>query len=127
MRKSLVKRVALCMVAAMCVLGIVPRVDAGLVASRPLLPVDRESDLQLIQKVLELKMIGERLTELGFTTEEVRARLNDLSDRQIHQLAVNLDEIRTGGDGIGLVIGLLVIAILVVILIQLTGHKIIVK
>ena len=40
---------------------------------------------------------------------------------------MNLDEIKTGGDGLGVIIALLVIAILVVVLIQLSGHKVIVK
>jgi hypothetical protein len=50
-----------------------------------------------------------------------------MTDAQIHQLATNLDEVRVGGDGLGVVIALLVIAILVVVLLQLTGHKVIVK
>jgi len=55
-------------------------------------------------------------------------RLERLNDQQLHQLAQNIDNVKVAGDsGLGIVIGLLVIAILVVLLLQLTGHKVIVK
>jgi hypothetical protein len=45
----------------------------------------------------------------------------------MHNLALQIDEIKAGGDsGLGIVIALLVIAILVVLLIQLTGHKVVI-
>ncbi|MBI4687786.1 MAG: hypothetical protein HY756_08415, partial [Nitrospirae bacterium] len=54
------------------------------------------------------------------------SRISQLSDQQVHQLALNLDEIKAGDDGLGIIIALLVIAILVVLLIQLTGHKVVI-
>ena len=86
----------------------------------------RQSDLQRIQPVLESKLISQRLSDLGFTIEEVKERLAQLPDDQIHQVAQHLDGLQTGGDGLGIVIALLVIAILVVILLHITGHKVIV-
>ena len=64
-------------------------------------------------------MVSERLRQLGFTQEEIQARLGQLSDQQIHQLALNLDEVKVGGDGLGVVIAVLVIAILVVLFVFL--------
>jgi hypothetical protein len=72
-------------------------------------------------------MVKERFSSLGLTAVEIESRLVQLSDQQLHNLAVQLDNVKVGGDGVGLVIGLLVIAILVVLLIQLTGHRVIVK
>jgi hypothetical protein len=90
-------------------------------------PVSEDlSDLKKIQVVLESKLIAQRLSDLGFTVEEVQARLSQLPGHQIHQIAQQLDGLQIGGDGLGIVIALLVIAILVVILLQITGHKIIV-
>jgi hypothetical protein len=37
----------------------------------------------------------------------------------MHQLALNLDEVKVGGDGLGVVIAVLVIAILVVLFVYL--------
>jgi len=122
------RQIAWYLIAAMFIIGIAPKVDAGLSPSELIAAqFDRGQDSSTIRQVIENKMVSERLAQLGFTQEEVNSRLSQLSDQQLHKLAVNLDEIKTGGDGLGLIIGLLVIAILVVILIQLTGHKIIVK
>ncbi|MBU1209216.1 MAG: PA2779 family protein [Proteobacteria bacterium] len=117
------------MVLAMLVIGITPRVYAGFSPSEAMTVAqfDRTADLQKIQKVLELKMISERLRQLGFTEEGIQQRLNRLSNEQIHRLALNLDELKVGGNGAELIISLLVITILVVILIYLLGHKIAIK
>jgi hypothetical protein len=53
--------------------------------------------------------------------------LNQLSNEQIHRLALKLDELKVGGNGAEVIISVLVIAILVVILIYLLGHKIAIK
>jgi len=126
---SIVKYISWHLVVAMFVIGITPRVYAGFSPSEvmDLSPINRASDLQKIQKVLEIKMISERLEQLGLTSDEVQARLDQLNDDQIHQFALELDELKVGGDGLGVVIALLVIAILVVILIYLLGHKITIK
>ena len=123
------KQIAWYLVVAMFVIGIAPRVDAGLVPSEviALTQFDRQADLGKIQKVLETKMISDRLAQYGLTQDEINARLAQLSDQQVHNFALQLDDLKVGGDGLGIVIALLVIAILVVILLYLTGHRVIVK
>lgn len=123
------KQIAWYLVVAMFVIGIAPRVDAGLAPSEviALTQVDRQADLGKIQKVLETKMIRDRLEQYGLTQDEINARLAQLSDQQVHNFALQIDDLKVGGDGLGIIIALLVIAILVVILIQLTGHRVIVK
>lgn len=87
---------------------------------------DRSNDLAKIQGFLEKKIVSQRLLDLGLSTEEVYARLRNLSDGQIHELATHIDDIKSGGDGLGVVIALLVIVILVIVILQLTGHKVII-
>jgi hypothetical protein len=129
MKRFLCKGMAWYLVAAMFVIGITPRVHAGFAPSegRFAAPEERSADLGKVQKFLEMKMVRERLHDLGFTAEEIQAKLKDLSDGQIHQLAMKIDDLKTGGDGAGIVIALLVIAALVVLIIYLTGHRIIIK
>jgi uncharacterized membrane protein len=117
------------LVVAMFIIGITPRVEAGFSPSQVMqgAQIDRNSDIAKIQTVIETKMIKDRLEKLGFSSDEVRSRLDRLSNQQVHQLALQLDDIKIGGDGLGIIIALLVIAILVVVLIQLTGHRVIVK
>src|SRR5512143_2431760 len=123
------KQVAWYLVFAIFFIGIAPKVDAGLAPSEviALAQVDRQADLDKIQKVLETKMIRERLAQYGLTQGEIDTRLAQLSDQQVHNFALQLDDLKVGGDGLGIIIALLVIAILVVILLYLTGHKVMVK
>ena len=117
------------LVVAMFIIGITPKVEAGFSPSQliPDAQIARDSDIAKIQNILEMKMIKERFEKLGFSAEEISARLDRLSNQQLHQLALQLDDIKVGGDGLGIIIALLVIAILVVILLQLTGHRVIIK
>ncbi len=130
MKVPLKKWVTWYLVGAMFIIGITPRVYAGFSPSEviALSPAERASDLQKIQKFLEMKMVRERLKELGLTADKIQARLDQLNDQQLHQLALKLDDLKVAGDGaLGIIILLLVIAILVALLIHLTGHKIVIK
>jgi len=128
MKTSFMKPIAWYLVFAVLLISIVPRVEAGFVPSdlTALSGIDRTKDLGKIQQILETKMVQQRLEQLGFTKDEISSRLSQLSDQQIHQLALQLDQLKVGGDGLGVVIALLVIAILVVLLLHLTGHRVIV-
>ncbi|MGH7272908.1 MAG: PA2779 family protein, partial [Nitrospiria bacterium] len=53
----------------------------------------REKELQRIQGLLESRLITQRLSDLGLTAEEIRARLVQLTDDQIHQIAQRLDSL----------------------------------
>ena len=130
MTKGLRRWITWYLAVAMLVIGITPRVYAGFSPSEVmgLSPAERNAGIQKIQNFLEMKMVRERLKEFGLAQEEIQARLDQLSDQQIHQIALKLDDLQVGGDsGLGVVIALLVIAILVIIIIQLLGHKIVVK
>ena len=129
MKIPFMRQVAWYLVFAMFVIGIAPRVDAAFAPSEviALSQVDRQADLDKIQNVLETKLIKERLVQYGMSQDEVNTRLSQLSDQQLHKFALQIDDLKIGGDGLGIVIALLVIAILVVLLIQLTGHKVVVR
>ena len=116
------------LVVAMFILGIAPGVDAGLSPSDLITQpeINRSTDMNRVMKVIETKIVRQRLGELGFTPEEIQNRLNQLTKEQLHRFASTLDELKVGGDGLGIIISLLVIAILVYLFIQLTGHKVIV-
>jgi len=127
MRVPLMKHLSWYLIIAMFIIGIAPKADAGIAPSEIIVmsQVDRTADLGKIQKVLEMKMVRERLEKLGFTQDEIQSKLSSLSDQQMHNLALQIDDIKAGGD-LGIVIALLVIVILVVLLIQLTGHRVVV-
>ena len=118
------------LVLAMVVIGVVPPVEASFLTSETMKTTggsDRTLDLQTVQAALETKLLRQRLIDLGFTPEEVGARIAQLSDQQIHQVAQRLDEVRVGQDGFGIFIGLLVIAGLVWLIYYLLTHQVVVK
>ena len=129
MRILLKKSITWYLVMAMFLIGITPRVYAGFSPSEftNLAPAERSEELQKIQKFLEMKVVQERLKDLGFTPDEIQSRLNQLSDPQIHQLALQVDKLKVGGDALGFIIFVLVVVILVIIILQMTGHKVAVK
>ncbi len=130
MRKAMKHYVIWYLVAAMVVIGMAPKAQAGFSPSETMgLPsAERASDLQKVQKFLEVKKVGERLKDYGFSSDEIQARLQGLSDQQIHELALKIDDWKIGGDsGLGFVIALLLVFILVILIIQLSGHRIVIK
>ena len=110
----------------MFVLGAFP--SDTLAALAPALSPDGETarsvDLQKIQAVLEGKMVRQRLADFGLNPEEVNARLQDLSDDQVHQLVANIEGLLPGGNvGLGFLLAL-VIVLIVIVVIYATGHRI---
>ncbi len=117
------------LVVAMFIIGIVPRLEGAMSPSAVIAssPMERAADLERIQTALETKVVKERLASLGFTTDEIGTRLDRLSDRQIHQLALQADDLRVGKDGaVVAIVVLLFIALIVVLILNLTGRKVIV-
>ncbi len=123
------KHVTWYLVVAIFVIGITPRVYGEFSPSEVVgVPqIDRESDLGKIQNAIETKMVGERLKQIGFTSDEVLKKLSQLSDGQIHQLALHLDELKVGGDGWVVLGVIIVLAAIAVLVIYLSGHKVVMQ
>ncbi len=126
MKIPLMKQIAWYLVFAMFVIGIVPRVEAGIAPSELVaMPgTDRNSDIEKVRQVLEMKAVGERLRQLGFTQDEIQARLGRLDDEQLHKFAVQLDDLRVGGDGgaaVAIVVLLVLVLFLMIVLISRRG------
>lgn len=129
MRIPFFRQISWYLVVAMFIVGIVPRLEGAMAPSTVIAAssIDRAADIDQIQRVLEMKVVKERMEKLGLSSEEIRARFDRLSDQQIHQLARQIDDLKIGSDeALGVIIALLVIAILVIIILQLTGRKVIV-
>ena len=128
MTGTLLRRIATLLVLIMGPFSLVPRVEAGFIGSDESAgSLSREKELATVQRVLEHKMVKERLQALGYTDEEIKARLDGLSDTEIHSFAAQLDSLTAGGDGLGLIIAILVIIILVIIILKLMDKKVVVS
>ncbi len=104
---------------------------AGMIGSVTSLPSmdqqTRQDELRVIQRALENELIKAKLESYGLTPDEIQAKLQGLSDEQIHLLAQASNNVLAGGDGFGVVIGILLIILLIILLLHLTGHSVIVK
>ncbi len=130
MRIPMMKQITWYLVFAMFIIGIAPKVDAGLAPSEvmALSQVDRQADLDKIRNVIETRMIRDRLEQYGLTKDEINSRLSQLSDQQVHKFALQLDDLEIGGDGgWAIVAALFAIVILAVILFYLLGHRVSVR
>jgi Flp pilus assembly protein TadB len=88
----------------------------------------RQADMDIIQKTLESNLVKQRLMDFGLSSDDAMVRLSRLSNEQIHQLATNLDSLQAGADdGLGVLIFLVLVAIIVVVIIEATGHTVIIR
>jgi len=95
--------------------------NAMLVPASPPSPASgetRSEDLQAVQRVLESKVLRQRLEGIGLTPAEITAKLNRLTDAQLHQLSLQLDALMPGGNpDMTTIILILIIVILVLIIV----------
>lgn len=87
----------------------------------------RTAELGAVQKTLETSVVKQRLADYGLTSAEVMSRLDSLSGAEIHRIASNLDSLQAGADGVDTVVFLLLVAILVVLLLQVSGHRVVIR
>lgn len=125
MRIPLMKHVSWYLIFAMFLIGIAPKVEAGIAPSELIAmgQTDRHIDIEKIRQVLEMKMVGERLAQLGLTQDEIQTRLDRLDDQQLHKFALQLDDLKVGGDGgAGIAIVILLIFMLFIMIVMLTRY-----
>jgi hypothetical protein len=87
----------------------------------------RQQEISAIQRALENELIKAKLEAYGLTQDEIQARLQGLSDEQVHLLAQASDNVLAGGDGGEVLIAVLLIILIVLLILYLTGHHVTVK
>lgn len=87
----------------------------------------RDGDLLVAQRVLENKIVAQKLKDYGVTAADAQRRLASMSDQDLHTLASASRGLPSGGDATGAVIGILVIVILVIVILKLTHHDVVVR
>ena len=87
----------------------------------------RDADLLVAQHMLESKVVSQKMRDYGMTPEEAQAKLESMSDQDLHTLASASKGLPSGGDATGGIIGILVVVILVIVVLRLTHHDVIVR
>lgn len=105
----------------------IPAAPGEQAPGQPHVSGDRAADLAKVRSVLESKIVQQKLMDYGLSPTEALARVNRLSDQQLHELAARTDSVQAGGDAVGLFFGLVIVALLVVVLVYLLQGRIEVK
>ena len=87
----------------------------------------KSQEIDKIKLALENKIVQEKLRAYGFTPDEIKSKLKGMTEGQIHLLAQASDNVIAGGDGLGIVIGVLVVILLVIVIIKLMDKKIVIS
>ena len=89
------------LVAATALFGAPPREGVAALAPTALAAAERGTgraeDLARLQGLLEQKLVAQRLVDLGFSVEEIRARLEALDDQRLHEVAQRVDGLLVAG------------------------------
>ena len=81
----------------------------------------------MIERALEHKLVVQKLHDYGVSPADVRARMDRMSDAEIHELASASRGLPSGGDGFGALIAILVIVICVIVIVKLMNKEIVIK
>ena len=120
------KFLSIYLIVAILIIGMVQSVGAGFIPSEVSMGT-KAHDIDKIQKFLEMKIVSQRLKDFGYTDKEIMDRLSALDEQTLHSLALKVDEIKVAGDaGMAVVLALVIIA-LVILIINLTGHRVTIK
>ncbi|MEL6178124.1 MAG: PA2779 family protein [Myxococcota bacterium] len=76
----------------------------------------RQADIASIEQSLDDAAVQEALRRAGTDAQQIRLLLPRMSDHDVHQLAMNMDHVKTGGIG---VVELLVVVLLVLLIVYL--------
>jgi len=87
----------------------------------------RDADLLVAQRVLENKVVAQKLRDYGVSPADAQLRLASMSDQELHSLASTAKGLPSGGDATGAIIGVLIIVILVIIVLKLMNKEVVVK
>ena len=87
----------------------------------------RTIEIAKIQRALENEVVTAKLGAYGLQPDQINAKISRMDDNQIHMLAQASDNVLAGGDGVGFVIGVLMVVLLVLIIMKLMNKEIIVR
>jgi hypothetical protein len=98
-------------------MGMAGAASAAIVDTSALVAPDRAADMGVVRTQLDRADVRAKMTEMGIDATAVDSRLASLSDRELHKLAVDLQNAPAGGD----VVWIIGAVFIVLIILELTG------
>jgi hypothetical protein len=98
--------------AALVNVGFVSAASAAIVDTQALVTTSRDADLASIRTQLERDDVRAKMQEMGVDASVVDARLASLSDRELNQMAADMERAPAGGDALA-IIGIVFLVLLI--------------
>jgi hypothetical protein len=98
--------------AALVNVGFVSAATAAIVDTQALVTTDRDADLASIRAQLDRDDVRAKMQEMGVAPSVVDTRLASLSDRELHQMAMDMERAPAGGDALA-IIGIVFLVLLI--------------
>jgi len=98
-------------------LGLASAAQAAIVDTSALVTTDREADLSTVRAQLDKAEVRAKFEDMGVDATAVDRRIASLNDRELHQLAVDMQNAPAGGDAVWIVGAVFI----VLIILELTG------
>ncbi|HEX9396410.1 MAG TPA: PA2779 family protein [Burkholderiales bacterium] len=101
-----------------CLLIVAVPAQAGLVST---VSVSAAGSRERVAQFLERADVARQIEALGVSPQDVKSRVDALSDAEVASLAGKIDNLPAGGDGVGAVLGLLLIVFIVLLITDILG------
>jgi hypothetical protein len=83
--------------------GFVSAASAAIVDTEALIAPSRDTDLAAVRAQLDRQDVRQQMQELGVDAASIESRLASLNDRELHQLAQEMQSAPAGGDILALI------------------------
>lgn len=123
MLKKLMRPVSLLLVVSFCLLNFnVPNAQAKMVGTDAMIAEQQALDKQTqVADFMAREDVKQIMAQYGVDPVEAQQRVNSLSDAELAKLASSIDKLPAGGDGVGAVVGAVVLIFLVLLVTDLLG------
>jgi hypothetical protein len=98
-------------------MGLAGAAQAAIVDTAALVTTDREADLGVVRTQLDRAEVRAKFQDMGVDATAVERRIASLNDRELHKLAVDMQNAPAGGDAVWIVGAVFI----VLIILELTG------
>ena len=98
-------------------MGLAGAAQAAIVDTSALVTTERDADLGIVRAQLDRAEVRAKFQDMGVDATAVEQRVARLNDRELHQLAVDMQNAPAGGDAVW-IIG---VVFIVLIILELTG------
>ena len=98
-------------------------IQAAMISTEQVLNTGQSNpDRERLIAFLEREDVQKQLVSWGLDKEMAKARVNSLTDEEVSQAVQRMDQLPAGGDGLGIIIGAVVLIFLVLLVTDILGY-----